>query len=285
MNEQALKDKIKLVANARGVDFQEVWKSLILERFLVRLANSSYRDKFIFKGGFLLAYYIRIERETMDIDLLARKLNTEMKNIEDAFIKICSINISDGFKISFSDISQLDHTHMNYAGYQVRLNVQFGKMKDRIQVDIGVGDAVEPNEKSFSLQRYKEKPIFEDSMLLQAYPVETIFSEKLESIISRKGTNSRMKDFHDLLLLCRKKHLIDSKKLKSSIDDTFQNRKTKKSIPIKFSTEEYLQLQPHWAHHLQLLGSTATTLQFPRKMNELVDEVNAWLVKNNVDGE
>lgn len=114
MNEQALKDKLKSIANSRNVDFQEIWKSLILERFLVRLGNSDYHDKLIFKGGFLLAHYIHIARETMDIDLLARKLKAEMKNIESAFLQICKVKTDDGFVMSFSDISQLDHTHMNY---------------------------------------------------------------------------------------------------------------------------------------------------------------------------
>ena len=279
MNEQALKDKLKLMANARNIGFQEVWKSLILERFLVRLGKSAYHDKLIFKGGFLLAHYIHIARETSDIDLLARKLKAEMKNIESAFLQICAVKINDGFIMSFSDISTLDHTHMNHAGYQVRLNVQFGKMKDRIHIDVGVGDAVEPYEKSFQLSQYKEKPIFEELMSLQVYPVETIFSEKLESIISRKGVNSRMKDFHDILLMCREKNLIDNVKLKTSIDSTFQNRKTQKEIPIKFLEEEYAQLQPRWLHHLQLLGSTVKTMNFPEKIKDLIDEVNRWLVK------
>lgn len=279
MNEQALKDKLKLIANTRNIGFQEVWKSLILERFLVRLGKSQYHDKLIFKGGFLLAHYIHIARETSDIDLLARKLKAEMKNIESAFLQICAVKIDDGFAMSFSDISTLDHTHMNYAGFQVRLNVQFGKMKDRIHIDVGVGDAVEPYEKSFKLSQYKEKPIFEELMSLQVYPVETIFSEKLESIISRKGANSRMKDFHDILLMCREKNLIDAARLKVSIDGTFQNRKTEKEIPIIFSEEEYAQLQTRWLHHLQLLGPSVKTLNFPEKIKELVDEVNGWLVK------
>lgn len=279
MNEQALKDKLKLIANARNIGFQEAWKSLILERFLVRLASSSYHDKLIFKGGFLLAHYIHIARETSDIDLLVRKLKAEMKNIESAFLQICTVENNDGFVMSFSDISMLDHTHMNYAGFQVRLNVQFGKMKDRIHIDVGVGDAVEPYEKSFKLAQYKEKPIFEELMSLQVYPVETIFSEKLESIISRKGINSRMKDFHDILLMSRERNLIDSAKLKTSVDSTFQNRKTEKEIPIKFSTEEYAQLQPRWSHHLQLLGSTVKSMNFPEKIKDVLDEVNGWLVK------
>lgn len=108
---------------------------------------------------------------------------------------------------------------------------------------------------------------------------EQALQDKLESIISRKGINSRMKDFHDILLMCREKNLIDVEKLKSSINNTFQNRKTEKEIPIKFLPQEYAQLQPRWAHHLQLLGQTAKTLNFPEKIKDLVDEINGRFVK------
>jgi hypothetical protein len=54
--------------------------------------------------------------------------------------------------------------------------------------------------------------------------VETIFAEKLETIISRGAANSRMKDYHDLLLLCREDRLLDKARLKDNIGHTFQNR-------------------------------------------------------------
>ncbi|WP_202972541.1 nucleotidyl transferase AbiEii/AbiGii toxin family protein [Legionella drozanskii] len=55
---------------------------------------------------------------------------------------------------------------------------------------------------------------------MEVYPVETIFAEKLETIISRGAANSRMKDYHDLLLLCREDGLLDKARLKNNIDQT-----------------------------------------------------------------
>ncbi len=48
--------------------FNQVWKQLLLERFLARLSHSKHQQKFIFKGGLLLAQYLMIGRETADID-------------------------------------------------------------------------------------------------------------------------------------------------------------------------------------------------------------------------
>lgn len=64
MNEQALKDRLQAIAREKGIPFNACWKQLLLERFLARLARSAYTDKLIFKGGFLLAYMMRIGRET-----------------------------------------------------------------------------------------------------------------------------------------------------------------------------------------------------------------------------
>ena len=47
--EQSIKAKIRQIAEQQGKLFNEVWQMLALERFLVRLACSPHKDKFIFK--------------------------------------------------------------------------------------------------------------------------------------------------------------------------------------------------------------------------------------------
>jgi len=69
MNEQALKERIKHIASSENLKFNQVWRELILERLLIRLACSSYNNQLIFKGGLLLSYYITLGRETRDMDL------------------------------------------------------------------------------------------------------------------------------------------------------------------------------------------------------------------------
>jgi len=68
--ERSLKDRIKLIAKEQNPAFNDLWKTLVLERFLARLARSDKLDWFIFKGGFLLAKYLRLGRETADLDFL-----------------------------------------------------------------------------------------------------------------------------------------------------------------------------------------------------------------------
>ncbi len=280
MNEQALKGRLKHIAAEQKRTVQEVWRLILLERLLVRLSHSKYQNKFIFKGGLLLSYYLLIARETTDIDLLARRLHAEMPRLEEVLVELCSTDANDGFVMSFESIEELEHNHMNYPGYRAKIRAQFGTMRDRIQVDIGVGDSVEPVSISWPLFQYKGEPIFEDAILLQVYSVEAIFSEKLETVVSRGAANSRMKDFHDILLLCRKNDFFDMEKLRTTIKSTFQNRKTEMKIPITFTEDEYSRLQLLWSGHLRTLSdATRVELEMPKHILDLIKEINSWLAR------
>lgn len=152
----------------------------------------------------------------------------------------------------------------------------FGKLKDKIQIDIGVGDVVSPENKSFNLYHYKGQPLFENSVSLRVYPVETIFAEKFETVMSKGSANSCMKDFHDLLLLCRHSNLISRKKLKESIEATFKNRGTTPVTAIEFSAAEIVTIQKLWSAHIWGLGEMAEVLKIPGGFAEVIKEINGW---------
>lgn len=250
----------------------------MLERFLVRLGKSDYNTKLIFKGGLLLSYYIDILRETIDVDLLARKLSAEKDNITRTIEEVCDIKVDDGFKLSFKSIQDLDHEHMNYPGFRVKISAAFGNMKDRFQLDIGVGDTVEPVKIGWPLFEHKETPLFSDELSLMVYPVETIFSEKLETVVSRGGLNSRMKDFHDLYLLCKSKQVINPVSLVKSIESTFNNRGTKFTLPITIDDKDILKLDNMWRRHLNTLGNDIVSeLDLPASLETVINELNKFL--------
>lgn len=244
MNEQALKDKLRHIAREESRTINDVWKRLILERFLCRLSKSSYNEQLIFKGGLLLSYYISIERETRDIDLLADKITAQSNMIRNIINEICHIELSDGFSFLVNSIETLEHNHMDYEGFRVTIRTTFSGMQDVIKIDIGVGDAVSPQYLSIELCDHSGTPLFEEAVSLKVYPIETIFSEKLETIISRGAINTRMKDYHDLFLITQKKSSLDLEKLKTSISKTFENRRTTFLVLIEFTLDEYSKLQP-----------------------------------------
>lgn len=87
----------------------------------------------------MLAQYIAINRETIDIDFLMTKIKSEMKNIENALKEVASTNSEDGFSYTWFSAEELNQPHMEYTGFRVTMDAQFGKMRDKIQIDIGVG--------------------------------------------------------------------------------------------------------------------------------------------------
>jgi predicted nucleotidyltransferase component of viral defense system len=280
MNEDALKERLKVIAKNKDVNFNEIWKQLLLERFLARVSHSVHHDKFIFKGGLLLAQYIAIGRETTDIDFLMNKIKSQTPEIEAAFREIALVNITDGFQFKFEKIEELTQPHMEYPGYRINLAASFGKMKDKIQTDIGVGDLVNPVENNFRPFEYKGKPIFAGEITLLTYPVVSIFSEKLETVISKGAFNSRMKDYHDLLLILREPGLLDPTSLNPAISATFKHRGTPLTLPIEFDESGIEALERRWATHLASLGVFRQKLNLPETIEEVIAEINAWMSKN-----
>lgn len=278
INEQALKDRLQIIAKEKDIHFNACWKQLLLERFLARLSLSLHVNKFIFKGGFLLSYMMKIGRETIDLDFLLTQMTAEVQGLQEVFEEIVSTSSEDGFSFSFDNIDLLSQPHMEYPGYRITLNTSFGKMKDKIHVDVGIGDAVNPQNREIKLFEYRGKPFFEESISLLVYPIETIFAEKLETVLSKGSKNTRMKDFHDLLLLTRNSKLIQLETLKAAIVSTFKNRETIFEL-IKFDEEEIKSLQQLWTAHLTNLGKTAQNLELEKDMFKTIHEINSYLSK------
>ncbi|MBP9842034.1 MAG: nucleotidyl transferase AbiEii/AbiGii toxin family protein, partial [Simkaniaceae bacterium] len=78
----------EFLTKQRGLNFNECWKKLLLERFLSRLSRSAYTQQFIFKGGFLLAYIMEIGRETTDLDFLLTSIAASKDEIKEAIEEI-----------------------------------------------------------------------------------------------------------------------------------------------------------------------------------------------------
>ena len=64
-----LKDLIRNLSKDKAADAQILMRNYMMERFLERISLSEYRDKFILKGGMLVAAMVGLDaRSTMGID-------------------------------------------------------------------------------------------------------------------------------------------------------------------------------------------------------------------------
>lgn len=284
ISEASLRDRIKNLAQADGRSVNEILKQLYLERFLARLSRSEYADKFIFKGGNLLAFFIELGRETKDLDFLVTKLNAEEPALEAAFKAIATCEVDDGFALKFVSMERLAQAHMNYPGFRATVEIRFvkGTLRDNLQIDLGVGDVVTPENQALVLLKQRDKAFFESSVSLLVYPAETIFAEKLETVLSKGGVNSRMKDYHDLILMSRTAGLLDHDRLANDVKATFSHRGTELRLPLDFGDGDYEDMQAHWSRHLRGLGDLAETLKLPTRIKQVVLEVNDFLRRSGL---
>jgi len=194
----SLKARIRNIAKAKNVSAQTLLQNYMFECFLDRLSRSDYKDKFIIKGGILIAVIVGLDsRSTMDLDTTLRKLELTEANIRTAINVICYIPAEDGVSFQIDSVRQIRRDDI-YGGYRVRLSAIFETMEIPLTIDISVGDVVTPKPVNVSLTG-----LFDDKKKIDlwAYNIETILAEKMETVLSRNILNSRPRDFYDIYIL------------------------------------------------------------------------------------
>lgn len=274
--EKSFKAKLRAIAKEKNRDLADLWQSLTLERFLVRLAKSEYSKHFVLKGGILLSKYIEIGRETTDLDFLAQKISNETSKLKVIFEKIATINLQDGFSFREIKVNELAHPHMGYPGVEVSMMAYFGKTRFKVAIDIGFGDIVDPVKYAIPLTSSSKGDLFEHSVSLSCYPKEFILAEKLETIIYRGSFNSRMKDFHDLYSMITSANFASFHDVEAIIRLVFEHRETKLALPILFTEEELSRMQNFWKEYLRGLRPEHISA-LPRNIVDVIFKINDWL--------
>ena len=85
---------LQVRARAEGRPTDELFVLYVLERFLYRLSVSDHRDRFVLKGGMLLAVFDE-RRPTADIDLLARAIANEVETVTDLVRAVLAVNVAE----------------------------------------------------------------------------------------------------------------------------------------------------------------------------------------------
>ena len=221
INIMQLKVKIKNISKEKNISAQLILQNYMMERFIERIALSDFQDQMIIKGGLLISSIVGLDsRATMDIDMTLKGKPVNEAFILDYINEISRININDEVKfdvVSITEIREMD----DYFGFRVSLIAGIGTMKIPLKIDITTGDKIIPSEIS-----YEYPLMFENrSIKIKAYNLETILSEKIETIISRGNQNTRMRDFYDVYILLKlKSKNIDYNILRLAIEETSQKR-------------------------------------------------------------
>ena len=168
-----------------------------MERFLERIAFSKYRDCFIVKGGILVISMIGISlRSTMDVDTTIRNFNLNEEKKYEIITEIKDIKLEDNIEFELLEISNI-MDNMDYPGIRIHMNARLERLVVPIKIDISTGDIITPREIKYNFNLMLENRTIE----VWAYNLETVLAEKLETVISRNVTNTRMRDFYDIYIL------------------------------------------------------------------------------------
>ena len=192
-----LKALVRNMSKGNSMQAQIIIRNYMMERFLERLSQSKYRDNFILKGGTLVSAMVGLEtRSTLDIDTTIRGFSLTVDEVADIVGEIISIHLEDEVEFQITRISEI-MDEAEYPGIRVMMEATLDTMKTPLKLDISTGDVITPKEIS-----YQFKLMFEERTIsVLAYNVETVFAEKLETILSRGCANTRMRDFYDLYIL------------------------------------------------------------------------------------
>lgn len=192
-----LKALIRNLSKEKSVQAEIILRNFMLERLLERISLSPFRDKFILKGGMLVAAMVGIDtRSTMDMDATIRGIALSEEALEEALKVILALPVDDGVTMSLKGFENI-RDESEYPGIRVSIEAVLDRTRQVMKVDITTGDQITPRAMEYSF-----KLLFEGrSISIFAYNLETVLAEKLETILSRSTTTTRMRDYYDVYIL------------------------------------------------------------------------------------
>lgn len=242
LSQDQLRGRIKNLAQKNNADARILLRLYMIERFLEGVSISRYNDNFIIKGGVLVTSLINVAlRSTMDIDTTIKNLNLSESDIQRTVKEICAIDLQDDVTFQIKQISHI-MDEMEYPGIRITMNAYLNRMLIPMKIDISTGDIITPSE-----VQHQYKLLLEDRFIsLWSYNLETLLSEKLQTVLARGTLNTRMRDFYDLYELTSiYKDKIDPLLLKSAFQATCTKRNSSQLLTDNSEIISMLQQNSH----------------------------------------
>ncbi len=253
--------------------YNELIQYYVIERFLYRLSQSPYADKFILKGALMfLAWGASIYRPTRDIDFLGFTTN-QVDDVAQIIRGICEQEVEpDGITFDRQSVRSVRiKEDADYEGVRVNVIGYLGKAKIPLQIDIGFADIVSPAPITLKYPTILGMPMPH----IRGYPPESVVAEKLQALVFLGSLNSRMKDFYDLWVLAEKFE-FNGLKLQEAIIKTFQRRNTMlpEEVPIGLSDDFAAENQLQWQAFLRRIHLETG----PETLKIIIQTLNRFLI-------
>lgn len=222
----SLKGRINNYAKSNNINAQVVLQNYMFERFLNRLSVSEYKEKFVVKGGMLIAAIVGLDtRSTMDLDATLRNLTLTEEKLNEAIRLICAIDLKDDVIFEVKSIDAIRQDDI-YGGYRVRLDAIYDSIVTPLSIDVSTGDVITPE-----AVQYEFSGIFDDNVRISlwGYNIETVIAEKVETILRRGVFNTRPRDYYDVYILGTTQK-YDKNTLQEALEATAEHRGSTEQI-------------------------------------------------------
>ncbi len=149
------------------------------------------------------------------------------------------------------------------------METEFDQVLTPLKIDISTGDIITPR-----AVQYVFHLMLEDcSISVLTYNLETVLAEKLETVVSRATTNTRMRDFYDIHILLKLDiDAINAETLHTALLATSKKRGTFNLFEDASTTiaeiEEDADMQKLWASY-QNKFSYASGIQWQQVINSV----------------
>lgn len=200
---------------------QELLQLYVLEAFLSRLAASELRDRFVLKGGVLLAAFDE-RRPTRDVDLAGLDVTNDAATMLRLIRSIVERvpPVEDGVMFApETATSEVIREEDAYPGVRVSMGARLASASLPFHVDINVGDPIWPASSMVAMPRLRGG----DAIVLAGYPIHMVHAEKIVTAIQRGIANTRWRDFGDIWTLSRR-HSVSASDLREAIDTVAAHR-------------------------------------------------------------
>lgn len=264
---------LQRLAREQGRTSQQLFELYVHERFLARLAESSISQRFVLKGGMLLAV-LDVRRPTRDADLLVRGLVNEPQAIQAVVEEIATVPMPDGvaFDPAAMTIEQI-REDADYPGVRVKLPAGLASAELRLTVDLSFGDPIVP-------QRIDYPTLLDDGgFALLGYPLESVIAEKAITMLSLGDANTRDRDYADVYLLSRV-HPIDAAAMRAALRAVAEHRRVELRPLGPLLETLRKSRQRSWTAFRARVGLDA----LPEPFSDVVDAVVAFLDGVPADG-
>jgi predicted nucleotidyltransferase component of viral defense system len=257
-----------------GVDVNLLLTRFATERFLYRLSRTPYAERFVLKGALLMLVWLgETIRPTRDADLLGSG-DVSDETLAGIFREVCAAQVEpDGMTYLADSIRVADiRPEDAYGGKRVTLRAHLGSARLRVQVDVGLGDAVLPSPQWLDYPSLLDLP----RPRLRAYRPETVIAEKIQTMVMLGTKNSRMRDFFDVYMLARLRQ-VDGDSLVQSLRATFERRRTAipGGLPLALTPEfaAMADKQVQWRAFLKKNGLAST----PNELEKIIGSLSNFM--------